>query len=99
MLFFRIVYLKKNYGFDLFRVQNMMFVVDWDLIFFGFLQKLFVELLYSLVVYFDRSVGKDVKQKYKFFCNIKRWLNLLIKDLLLVLVVNVLLNYVYMMNG
>lgn len=72
MLFFRIVYLKKNYGFDLFRVQNMMFVVDWDLIFFGFLQKLFVELLYSLVVYFDRSVGKDVKQKYKFFCNIKR---------------------------
>lgn len=99
MLFFRIVYLKKIYGFDLFRVQNMMFVVDWDLIFFGFLQKLFVELLYSLVVYFDRSVGKDVKQKYKFFCNIKRWINLLIKDLLLVLVVNVLLYYVYMMNG
>lgn len=99
MLFFRIVYLKKNYGFDLFGVQNMMFVVDWDLIFFGFLQKLFVELLYSLVVYFERSVGKDVKQKYKFFCNIKRWINLLIKDLLLVLVVNVLLYYVYMMNG
>lgn len=77
----------------------MMSVVDWDPIFPGPPQKSLVEPLHSLAVHFDRSAGKDVKQKHKPSCNIKRWINLLTKDSSLVSVVNVSSYYVYMMNG
>lgn len=77
----------------------MMSVVDWDPIFPGPPQKSLVEPLHSLAVHFDRSAGKDVKQKHKPSCNIKRWLNLLTNDSSPVSVVNVSSYYVYMMNG
>lgn len=77
----------------------MMSVVDWDPIFPGPPQKSLVEPLHSLAVHFERSAGKDVKQKHKPSCNIKRWINLLTKDSSPVSVVNVSSYYVYMMNG
>lgn len=77
----------------------MMSVVDWDPIFPGPPQKSLVEPLHSLAVHFERSAGKDVKQKHKPSCNIKRWINWLTKDSSPVSIVNVSSYYVYMMNG
>lgn len=50
----------------------MMSVVDWDPMFTGPPQKSLVEPLHSLAVHFERSAGKDVKQKHKPSCNIKK---------------------------
>lgn len=77
----------------------MISVVDWGPTFTGPPQKSLVEPLHSLAVHFERSAGKDAKQKHKLSCNIKRWIDLLTKDSSSVSVVNVSSYYVYLMNG
>lgn len=78
----------------------MMSVVDWGPTFTGPPQKSLVEPLHSLAVHFERSAGKDVKQKHKPSCDIKKMDKfILTKDSSSVSVVNVSSYYVYMMNG
>lgn len=78
----------------------MMSVVDWDPTSTDPPQKSLVEPLHSLAVHFERSAGKDVKQKHKPSCDIKKMDKfILTKDSSSVSVVNVSSYYVYMMNG
>lgn len=78
----------------------MMSVVDWDPTSTDPPQKSLVEPLHSLAVHFERSAGKDVKQKHKPSCDIKKMDKfILTEDSSSVSVVNVSSYYVYMMNG